>query len=478
MTRIVGIGGEALAQAALSTLITLLIGLPITYLIARFSFTGRRLLSVLLTVPFVLPTVVIALAFVLLLPPGLEYGLFAVLLAHVYLNLAVVYRLVGPMLIEADSRYAQVAQTLGAIALRAQFSFTLRYAAPAIISATAIVFIFCFTSLGVVLLLGARETSTWEVEILRRTSLTSDFDAAVVISLIQAFLVAIALGISFLLQKKTRVPITQAGLVTELPRVPKRFVPLVYSSIAVTATLLALPILALLVASFRSSAGFTNKWWQSFWVFEAGTSGYLDPALALWTSFEFAALTGLVAASVTLALAFFIVIYPKFAGWSVLLILPLGLSAVTIGLGLLLAYGERGLDLGATSVLVVIAHSLIAVPLVISAVLPSVRSLDLRMRAVASSLGAKPWRALLTAYGPTLRRAGFLSGGLAAGVSLGEFGAASVLTRVDSMTLPLMIARTLGRPGEASLGVASVAGVLLVTLVALVLWGFDRAAMK
>jgi thiamine transport system permease protein len=477
-TTIVSFGFEATAQAAVSTALTLLIGLPMTFLISRFTFTGRRLMSVLLTIPFVLPTVVIALAFVMVLPAQLEYGLFAVLLAHIYLNLAVVYRLVGPMLSEADARYAQVAQTLGASSLRANLTFTLRYAAPAIISAAGIVFVFCFTSLGIVVLLGARETSTWEVEILRRTTLISDIDSAVVISLVQAVLVAVALGASFLIQRRSRMPLVRAGLKRDIAKVPRRFAPFIYAALTLCAVLLMAPIFALFTASLTSRSGFTLNWWRDFWIFEQGTSGYLEPWAALQTSLTFAVLTGVVAASVTLAVALLVIVYPNVAGWALLLVLPLGLSAVTVGLGLLVAYGGGGLGVASSVVLIVISHSLIAVPLVLSAVLPSVRSLDARMRAVAVTLGAKPWRAVFTAFGPTLRKAGFLSGGLAAGVSLGEFGAASVLTRIDSMTLPLMIARTLNRPGEASLGIASVAGVLLVVLVALVVWGFDRVATK
>jgi thiamine transport system permease protein len=184
----------------------------------------------------------------------------------------------------------------------------------------------------------------------------------------------------------------------------------------------------------------------------------------------------LVAAFLTISCAGLILIYPRLAWVTLLLIAPLGLSAVTVGLALLSAYGSSNLGLSFGAAIVVLSHSLIAVPLVLSAVLPSIRSLDARYRMVAFALGARPWRALSTAYGAALKRAGLIAGGLAAGVSFGEFGAASVVARVDNATLPLVVVRLLSRPGEASIGTAAVAAVLLVLVVGGVVWWFDRLA--
>jgi thiamine transport system permease protein len=217
-------------------------------------------------------------------------------------------------------------------------------------------------------------------------------------------------------------------------------------------------------------------WWQGFWSIDAGTSRFIDPLLALQSSILFAFGTGLIAALITVSCAGVVLIYPRFTWLTLLLIAPLGLSAVTVGLALLTSYGSGGLGLATSVLIIVLSHSLIAVPLVLSAVLPSIRSLDSRLQMVAAGLGAKPWRSLFSAYGSALRRAGLVAGGLAAGVSFGEFGAASVVTRIDTATLPIMVVRLLSRPGEASLGLAAVAGVLLVLVVGTVVWLFDRWA--
>ncbi len=466
----------ALGQAGLSTALTLAVGLPLTFLITRYDFKGRALLNLLLTLPFVLPTVVVALAFTLVLPAPVNYGLFAVVLAHVYVNLAVVLRLVGGMLSQADRRFAQVAQMLGSGQIRANFSFTLRYATPAIVSAAAIVFVFCFTSLGIVLLLGGRQVPTLELEILRQATLLVNIDVAVALTVLQAVVVTFALGLSVWFQRRAIRPQVAPENTTRLRFTSGFSKGVVALVVALVAIVLATPIVGLVVASFDSDGGLTLAWWQGFWSIDAGTSRFINPVAALQSSILFAVGTGLIAALITISCAGVVLLYPRFTWLILLLIAPLGLSAVTVGLALLTSYGASGLGLATSVLIVVLSHSLIAVPLVLSAVLPSIRSLDSRLQMVAAGLGAKPWRSLFSSYGFALRRAGLIAGGLAAGVSFGEFGAASVVTRIDTATLPIMVVRLLSRPGEASLGLAAVAGVLLVGVVGVVVWWFDRLA--
>jgi thiamine transport system permease protein len=154
---------------------------------------------------------------------------------------------------------------------------------------------------------------------------------------------------------------------------------------------------------------------------------------------------------------------------------PLGVSSATLGLGTLLAFGRPPFDLRSTGLLIPIAHALVAVPLVVAVVAPALRSTDGRTLAVASSLGARPTRAFLTAYGPVLRVVMLASAGLAGAVSLGEFGAASFLTRAGAPTVPVQIVRLLSRPGEQSFGVAAALAVVLVVVTLAVVLLIDRA---
>jgi thiamine transport system permease protein len=140
----------------------------------------------------------------------------------------------------------------------------------------------------------------------------------------------------------------------------------------------------------------------------------------------------------------------------------------------LLVFGRPPLDLRTTGLMVSVAHALVAVPVVLGAMLPALRSVDVRLVLVAAGLGARPSRAFMTAYGTVLVRAGAAAAGLAAAISLGEFGAASFLGRPGTPTLPVQIGRLLGRPGEASIGTAAALAMLLAVATAVVVLVVER----
>ena len=178
-------------QAALSTVLTVLVAMPGSYLYARFRFRGRQVLWALTIVPFVLPTVVVGAAFLALLGPRspfglhLEHTIWAILLAHVFYNYAVVLRIVGGFWTQLDPRLETAARMLGASPWSAFRHVTLPLLRPAIASAASIVFLFTFTSFGVVLLVGGPQFATLEVEIYRQTAQLLDLRAAATLALVQ-----------------------------------------------------------------------------------------------------------------------------------------------------------------------------------------------------------------------------------------------------------------------------------------------------
>ena len=166
-----GVAAFTLWQAVLSTLLTLLMGLPAAWVFARFSFPGRRLLRAATLVPFVLPTLVVGTAFLTLVGPkgvsgvDLTGTLSIILIAHVFYNYAIVVRGVGAYWERIDPALEDAARSLGASRWRTFTTVTLPLLRPAIASTSALVFLFSFTSFGVVLLLGDISHSTIEVEI-------------------------------------------------------------------------------------------------------------------------------------------------------------------------------------------------------------------------------------------------------------------------------------------------------------------------
>ena len=137
-------------------------------------------------------------------------------------------------------------------------------------------------------------------------------------------------------------------------------------------------------------------------------------------------------------------------------------------------------DLRGSWIIVPIAHSIVASPLVLRLALPVLRSIDPRLRQVAATLGASPTRAWRSVDLPHLSRALGVGAGFAAAVSLGEFGATAFLARSDTPTLPVQIVRLLTRPGETSYGAAMALATLLMALTAAVVLlasRFDRGRL-
>lgn len=463
----------AALQATISTVLALVVGLPIANVVTRYRFRGRAVAQALVTVPFVLPTVVVALAFRTLLGSALPLGFALVVIAHAYVNLAVVVRIVGAQWSQLDPDLENVARTLGATRWRAFADITLPSLRPAVASSAAVVFVFSFTSLGIVLILGDALTRTLESQILRQTAVLLDFPGAAASALVQLLLVTGVLLLGAAAGRRNPARRMRPPARRPVSRDPWARLG-VYGTVTIAYAIVLAPVLALVAASLRSSSGWTLAWWSSIGSVDAGTTRLGSPVAALGTSLGFALVTATVAGIVGGLAAVAVLAPGRVRLVSVLAMVPLGVSAATMGLGLLLAFGRPPTDLRGTNLLVPIAHALVAVPLVVAVVMPALRSADGRLALLASTLGARPTRAFLTAYGPVLRVVVVASAALAGAVSLGEFGAASFLTRAGAPTVPVQIVRLLGRPGEQSVGVAAALSVILVALTLALVLLVDR----
>jgi len=174
-------------QAFLSTFITLLVGIPSSYLFGRFSFRGKNLLKILSTLPFILPTVVVAAGFTALIgskgwlnlflmdilristpPIRLLNSLPAILIAHVFYNTSIVIRVVGTAWEQLDQKIENAARVLGATPNNVFWKITLPLLLPSVLSAAILVFLFDFTSFGVILMMGGAAFTTIEVKFISK----------------------------------------------------------------------------------------------------------------------------------------------------------------------------------------------------------------------------------------------------------------------------------------------------------------------
>jgi thiamine transport system permease protein len=437
-------------QAAASTAATIVMGLAPAWAISRFDFPGRRTLSGLLTAVFVLPTVVVGAAFTALLPASLDRSVWAILGAHVVFNLAVVVRLVGAAWSRIPVTLEHAAATLGASPLRTFRSVTLPLLGSAIAASGAIVFMFTFTSFGVVRVLGTADRATVEVEVWRRATQLGDLGGAATLSIIQLATLGCVAGWTARRQRRHTFRVADIGDVRRRhPEGHERLV--VGVVVAVTATIVSAPLVALVERSLRFERGYSLTAWRTLGNDEIrpGLRLGIDPIDALQRS----AVTAAWATVFALVIGGSAVVAITALGRSGKLLdtglmLPLGTSAVTIGFGMLITFDAPPVDWRAEWWLVPVGQALVAAPFVVRAGLVVTRSIPTDRAAAAATLGASPLRAWANTTLPALRRPFATAAGLAAAISLGEFGATSFLSRSGGETLPIAIERLLGRTGE------------------------------
>ena len=466
-------------QAAASTLATLVFALPGAYVLARYSFFGRRLVRAAVTVPFVLPTVVVGAAYLALLGPGgplgvdLRQTVWAILIAHVFFNYAVVVRMVGSFWELIDPKLEEAARVLGAARLRAFLNVTLPLLLPPIAAAASIVFLFTFTSFGVVLILGGFGYATIEVAVWREAVINLDLAASAALAVVQLAGVGTALWAYTRLQQRyaRRLPLRPSGSAARRPRTPRQYL-VVGAVLASMLIYLGAPIAALVWRSLDTAAGLGTDHYTAL---VRGVAPFVDPGEAVVNSLWFAVLAVVPALAVGLASAVVIVRRPGRLGarLDTLLMLPLGTSAVTIGFGFLVAF-DWPVDLRTSLWLIPLAHSVVAVPFVIRTVVPVLRSVQPRLREAAAVLGASPRRVFREIELPIISRAALVGAGFAAAVSLGEFGATAFLVRPDRPTIPNAIFRLLGQPGAATLGQALALSTVLMILTTMIIMAIDR----
>jgi thiamine transport system permease protein len=467
-------------QAAVSTLATLVVGLPAAYVFARFRFPGRGVLRALTLVPFVLPTLVVGTAFLALLGPSAPLGIdlsgsvWLILIAHVFFNYAIVVRGVGSAWEQIDPRLEEAARVLGAGRWRAFRSVTLPLLRPAIASASALVFLFSFTSFGVILILGDLRHTTLEVEIWRQTTAFLNLDLAAALAILQLIGVGIILFAYGRYQERRSVQI-RLRPATETARVPRTRGEklLVAGTLGFMGVFLGLPILVLVIRSLETPSGWSITNYTSLASSDGGAL-FVAPYEAVGNTLAIGAAAMLIALAIGLLAAIVVAYVGGRTGrtFDTFLMLPLGTSAVTIGFGFLVALDEP-VDLRASLLLMPIAHALVAIPFVVRATVPVMRAVQHRLREAAMTLGASPSRAWREVDLPLIARALLVGAAFAFAVSAGEFGATSLIVRPTSPTVPFAIFRLLSQPGSATFGKAMALSVVLMLITAAAVFAIE-----
>lgn len=485
-------------QAGLSTLFTLFIGLPGAYLFARYDFKGKSLLKAITTIPFVMPPLVVAAAFSALLGPrgwvnqGLMdifrlenppihfmNSLWAIITAHIFFNTTIILRTVGDFWSHLDMKLGQAASMLGANRFQVMMKITLPLISPAVTAASLLVFIFDFTSFGVILFLGGPQFTTLEVEIYNQAINYLNITHAAILAVIQLVFIFIITLIYQKMSSRIEMPLAYR-VKTNSQRFISNWRTRIWaiSFISILFVFLLTPMIALAVKSVTTIDLQTNtndnkkfpfslQYYQELNQNRRRSFFYAPPSTAISLSLAYASITVVISLLLGIPAALVLTRNPEFSLSRLidgLLFLPLGTSSVTLGLGFILALGHPPLNLRTSPLLIPIAHSLVALPFVIRNLVPALRSIQPKLHFAASILGASPIQIVRWIDFPLISRAILTAATFAFTISIGEFGATAMIARPEYPTIPIAIYRFLGQPGAINYGQALAMSTILMVI--------------
>ncbi|MFZ9457138.1 MAG: ABC transporter permease, partial [Ilumatobacteraceae bacterium] len=456
-------------QSLVSTALALTVALPLAFVTANFKFKAQRLTTSLISMPFILPSIVVGVAFLQILPNNFHRTAFALILAHVYFNFGFASRLISARWLQIHPHLDDAARTLGASPLKLFRTLTLPLLSKAIANAALIVFTLCFTSYGVVRVLGGPSRSTLETEIYFRAMQLGDVSGAMLLSALQVVIIALLFVVttkasSKKFEQSTRPTITrQKSLQTRKQKV-------IAATIISIATLFAIvPVLAIALKSINTNSRFTTTAWRTVFTSPEIAQSITKTLIYAVIAMSLATLLGLLSAC---SVAY----NNNFRFISGLTTLPIVISAVSIGLGIIITFDTQPFDWRGAQLMLPLAHTLVALPLVMRIISPVLQAIPDSLRQASSVLGASPRQTWLNIDFKIIRRAAISAAAISATVSIGEFGASSFLARRGAETLPVMISRLLSRPGDSLQSQAFALATLLVMFSLVIIFVVDSFA--
>ena len=495
-----GIVGFTVYQALLSTLASVALGVPAAYILARYEFTGRRTLRSLTVLPFVLPSIMVAVGFVAtfgstgtlndvlglvgLGPVDLLFSLEAIVIAHAFYNAPLVARVTTAAWESVDAGAVETARSLGASRRRAFLDVIAPQLYPAVLMGAALTFVFTFGTFPIVLALGGFQLATVEVFVFQLVQELNYAEAAA-LALVE---LVITLGVLYGYLRYEARQEAGTGEIRPLPRRPlappslsvRALLP--RAGIAVYAVVAALvflaPIASMIQASLTDAGGLTLENYQFLLDRQTGGESFqVQPWPAVRNSLVFGAGSLLVAVPMGVTVA--VLTTRRYRGRKlvdVVAMAPLAVSGIVVGIGLLrgLVFGIEiaGWRIAASgAVAVVAAHAVAAYPFVVRTVAPGLEQIDRQLVESARALGASRTRALLDIELPLIWPGVVAGAAFAVAISMGEFTSTVVLaTGTDWYTMPVAIEQFIGR----RLGPATAMGVVLLVVTSVSFLVVDR----
>lgn len=478
-------------QAALSAGLALLFGIPGAYVLYHRSFPGQKLLRAFITVPFMLPTIVVAIGFTAFRQlPFLSHlllghsGVPIIICANVFMNYSLAVRIIGGVWTTLDTGLEDAASLDGAGRLRTLVSVTLPQLGNSIASAAALIFLYCAANFGLVLVLGGASVKTIETEIYIASTQYLDLSKAAGLVLIQTLLTIFAFVVAQRLSKGRMNFFTTTSLARR-HSLDKRDAPAVTITAVFIGFVIFLPMLTVLWRAFRVGTSFSFVNFTNLGGFGARDVLSISVGHAALNTVRNAVITTLLSITIGILIAY-LLSRPRYdshngvfaRGMDILFQMPVGISSVVLGLGYLVSFGGGLFPLRSSWLVTPIAQSLLSIPLIVRMVFPALVSIDNQLRESASTESATPSQIWWMIEIPIIRNIVLMATGYAAVIAIGEFGAANFLAYGDQGTLPTVLYQLISRPGAQNYGMAMAASALLIGAALLIMYAvsaFDRA---
>lgn len=468
-------------QALVSTGITIALAVPGAYILYRKNFVGQRFIRSLITIPFMLPTIVVATGFTIFRDAANLWTdpIVWIIAAHVFLNYALAVRTIGSYWMSLDLQTEEAAAMAGAGRLRTVFSISMPQLKPAIISATASTFLYCTASYGVILVLGGGQIQSLETEIASAANTLLDLPKASALALIQTLLSVVAFGVSQT-GGRANIGIELGDHDGQVKRVDRKDWLAIAITLPVVAFLIATPMIQIVWKTFTEGSGFVQNFVN---LTSLGTRNVLNISVldAALNSFRNMLISASIALLVGVTVSYLLALPTKKRSTvlinrvlDVMFLLPLGISTVVLGFGYLVTFGGYPLPLRETWLVVPLIQSVMAVPLVVRLIYPALAALDRNHIEAAATAGANRWQSFWLIELPMVRFSLYTAAAFAALVSLGEFGAASLLAYGDQATLPTVLYSLISKPGGDNYGMAMAASTLIIVLTFAVVFVISR----
>jgi len=481
-------------EAFISALFTLIIGFPGAYIVSHYNFPGKKLIMSFSTIPFVLPSVLVSLGFIILFGRSgvinnffsqifqkevdlhLIYSFSGIILVHSFYNFPVVVRIIGSSWEGISEDYIKAAKSLGASNLRVFFTVTLPMIVPSIVSSFSLVFIFCFLSFAIILILGGVQFATIEVAIYMYYNTFSDFRTGSALAIIQVLILLFFVFLYIKAENFFNKGFLKRGFIN-YRKWGKLSITFSSLYLIVIVALIFAPISVVVVNAFLDpySKNLTVNNISALFLGKFSYVTSISTAKIVVNSLFFAIATVLLSVTLALIGSYFIKKRPKSKVYLLSIFMgALVISPLTIALSYALTF-QRLINSEINGLFIILSHTIVAFPFVLRAILPVVESTSDTFVLAARSLGMKRLEAFLHVDLNLLKLPLISSSIFAFAISMGEFGATVMLYQVKNTTIPIALYRFLsGR----HFGIAAAFGALLLVISLIAFFAIDFVNSK